>query len=248
MIPRPHSAVATAGAPKAPRPSAAANVAATADSCPGGAQCVPVALRRTRIRRTDGPGGGAAAVPRDRRWSTYSRWWSRAAAPSPRPVASGGTGAGDLRGRVVRFRRDRLRQRQRSHVGGQLPQLLVGHLAAPGRHAIRPAFDQRLMDLLQAAAVDPHVVHEIRTHAAAAVRMAPRAVVLREEPLARIDRLRVVVIRGGARIGGHEAMIDAGVERRVDDAELTRLAWTAARRASRCCSRPRARERARAAT
>jgi hypothetical protein len=34
------------------------------------------------------------------------------------------------------------------------------------------------MNLLEAAAVDPHIVHEIRAHAAAAVGMAAGAVVL----------------------------------------------------------------------
>ena len=73
------------------------------------------------------------------------------------------------------------------------------------------------MNLLEPAAIDPLVVHESGTHAAAAIGMAAGAVVLLEQPLAGIHRLGVVVVRRGARIDGDEAVIHARVERGIDD-------------------------------
>ena len=70
-------------------------------------------------------------------------------------------------------------------------------LAAPGRHAIRSPLDERLVDLLEPAAIDPLVVHERRPHAAAAIGMAARAIVLAEQTLAADDGFGIVIVGGG---------------------------------------------------
>jgi hypothetical protein len=78
--------------------------------------------------------------------------------------------------------------------------LFIGDFLAPRRHAVRPAVDQRLVDLLEAAPVDPDIVHQIRAHSAAAARMAAGTVVLGEQSLAGIHRLGVVQVSGNPRI------------------------------------------------
>src|SRR5690242_13105679 len=73
---------------------------------------------------------------------------------------------------------------ERSHVGDDLPDLLVGNFAAKGRHSVGTAFDYSCMNLLGGAAVNPFVIHQRRAHAAAAVGMTADTVVPGEEPLA----------------------------------------------------------------
>src|SRR4051794_15428526 len=61
-------------------------------------------------------------------------------------------------------------------VGHQLPDLLARNAAAKRRHSVGPSFDDGGVDLLGFRAVDPLVVHERRTDAAAPVRVAAAAV------------------------------------------------------------------------
>src|SRR5439155_26049241 len=88
--------------------------------------------------------------------------------------------------------------RQCADVSGELPNLIVGELAAPRRHAVRPALGDARGDLVDAAAVPPFVVHQRRTHAPAAVAVAPGTVHLREQRLALADRRCIVVVELGA--------------------------------------------------
>src|SRR5436190_8138268 len=90
-------------------------------------------------------------------------------------------------------RRDVLAQlaAHRSHIGDELPDLVVGNASAERRHAVRPAFDDRSVDRLRLVAVAPLLVHQRRAHAAAAVGMAAAAVVPTKEPLALVHRERV---------------------------------------------------------
>src|SRR4051794_5955599 len=73
--------------------------------------------------------------------------------------------------------------RERPDVSGELPDLIVGQLAAPRRHAVRTTGGDRRGDLVDAAAVAPLVVHQGRTDGAATVRMAANTIHLGIEEL-----------------------------------------------------------------
>src|SRR5215212_4194239 len=60
----------------------------------------------------------------------------------------------------------------RTHIPGDLPDLVVRDLAAERRHAVRPALADRVDDVLDRAAVDPDVVDQRRPGAAAAIGVA----------------------------------------------------------------------------
>ena len=84
------------------------------------------------------------------------------------------------------------------HVGRELPDLVLGQLAAPRRHSVRPALGDGCGDLVDAPAVAPLVVHQRRPHSASTVAVAADAVHLRIELLAAGDRVGVVVVKLGA--------------------------------------------------
>ena len=90
---------------------------------------------------------------------------------------------------IVAIRGDILRQQpaKRSHVGSELPDLIVGDLSAEGRHAIRPPLENAVINLIGLVAVAPFVVAQRRADAAPAVRMAADAVVRAEQLLAVAD-------------------------------------------------------------
>src|SRR5438067_1453265 len=90
---------------------------------------------------------------------------------------------------------------QRADISGELPDLVFGELAPPRRHAVRPTFGDARRDLIDAPAVALFVVHQRRTHAAAAMAVAADAIHLHVERLALRDRGRIVVVEFGARIG-----------------------------------------------
>src|SRR3954453_627558 len=48
---------------------------------------------------------------------------------------------------------------QRTDIGDQLPDLLLGDLVAERRHPVRAPFENGLVDVAGLAAVDPFVVH-----------------------------------------------------------------------------------------
>src|SRR5690242_19955690 len=84
---------------------------------------------------------------------------------------------------------------ERAHVAHQLPDLLVAELVLPCRHPVRPPIRDRREDLLRLTAVDPFFVHQWRTDAAAALKVAAGAVHLVVQRFAFRDSPRVVVVR-----------------------------------------------------
>src|SRR4051794_28684118 len=64
----------------------------------------------------------------------------------------------------------------RTHVGDELPHLIVGDATTKGRHAVGPALDDGGEDVLGCAAVDPDVVHQGGTLSAAAIGVAAVAI------------------------------------------------------------------------
>src|SRR5207237_1077954 len=54
-------------------------------------------------------------------------------------------------------------------VGHDLPDLIVGDLAAEGGHAVGPAIDDAVENNLRIAAMDPEFIHQGRPDSAAAV-------------------------------------------------------------------------------
>src|SRR3954453_11922621 len=92
---------------------------------------------------------------------------------------------------VVAARRGVLRgvAAHRTHVGGDLPNLVVRDFSPERRHAVRPALADRMHDVLDRAAVNPDVVHERRPRSAAAVGVAADAV----EPFVELLALAQVI-------------------------------------------------------
>src|ERR1041384_687567 len=87
---------------------------------------------------------------------------------------------------------------ERAYISNQLPDLLIGNFSAERRHAVRPPLDDGRVNLLGSAAVNPLIVHQGRSHAAAAVRVTPNTVVPGEQPLAFGNRPGIFVERSFA--------------------------------------------------
>ena len=66
---------------------------------------------------------------------------------------------------------------ERTHIRDDFPDLIVGNFAAESGHAVRAAFDDRLVNVFRVAAIDPFFVHERWSHTATSVRVAADAVV-----------------------------------------------------------------------
>src|ERR1700729_1326088 len=95
-----------------------------------------------------------------------------------------GRNAGAISWLDARSWRDGWRRRQRLHVCRQVPYLLRLQDELPGRHPVRTALCDRLIDLLHPSAVAPMAGHQRRAHASAALEIASRTVHLVEELLA----------------------------------------------------------------
>src|SRR5688500_1395073 len=83
---------------------------------------------------------------------------------------------------------------QRAHEGYEPPHLIVRNPAAPRRHAVRSSLYDRREDLCRITSVDPLVIHQRRTHPAAAVTVAADTVELIEQHLPLGDCICVVLI------------------------------------------------------
>src|ERR1700729_1419851 len=92
-----------------------------------------------------------------------------------------GRNAGAISWLDARSWRDGWRRRQRLHVCRQVPHLRRSQDELPGRHAVRTALCDRLIDLLYPSAVAPMAGHQRWAHAAAAVEMAACTVHLAEQ-------------------------------------------------------------------
>ena len=145
-------------------------------------------LGRRHCRTCFGNAGSCSRRPRAGRQDCRTRPGAHCSAVSD--VCAGSRGV-SVCGVVLLISSARLRHRvlarlarQRADVGGELPDLVLGQLAAPRRHAVGAAFGDARRDLVDAAAVAPFVVHQRRAHAAAAVAVAADAVHLAEELLA----------------------------------------------------------------
>src|SRR5438309_1322782 len=72
---------------------------------------------------------------------------------------------------------------ERTHVGDELPHLILGNFSGERRHAVRPTLHDGVVDLSGLRAVDPISVDERRAYASAPVSVTSRAVVGAEEAL-----------------------------------------------------------------
>src|SRR4051812_4513214 len=73
---------------------------------------------------------------------------------------------------------------ERANIGGNLPNLVFGNLAAERRHPVRPALAYASGDVFDRAAVNPDIVHQRGTRASAAVGMTAATIVPGEQLLA----------------------------------------------------------------
>src|SRR5256885_2558202 len=87
-----------------------------------------------------------------------------------------------------------LQPAESTHIGDELPHLIVGDFSAEGRHAVGSALRYRCEDVLRITAVDPLVVSQRRPNSAAAMRVATGAVHLIEQYLAFGDGVGVVLV------------------------------------------------------
>src|SRR3954453_13580593 len=86
------------------------------------------------------------------------------------------------------LRGHRMPVRERLHVRHEAPDLILGDAPAPGRHAVRPPFMDRLIDVGRRAAEVPASVLETRAHRAGAVRAMTIEAVVRDEQLPALGR------------------------------------------------------------
>ena len=160
-------------------------------------------LRRRRRRRRSGNAGSCRRrAARQQCCARRARRFIVARCPALRAGWRGASVCGVGVAHFVGAARHRILARlagQRADIGGELPDLVVGQLPAPRRHAVGAAFGDRRGDLVDAPAVAPLVVHQRRAHAAAAMGMAADAIHLRVEQLALGDRRGIVVVELGAR-------------------------------------------------
>src|SRR6476660_446083 len=103
---------------------------------------------------------------------------------------------GQVRHRIVARRRRCARHlaAHRSDVSGNLPNLIVGDLAAERRHAVRPSLPNRRNDILDRVPVNPFVVREGGTDPAATMRMTAVTIHLGEERLALRQLVGVLLV------------------------------------------------------
>ena len=76
----------------------------------------------------------------------------------------------------------------------QLPDLILRDTPAPGGHAVRAAFDDRVKKVCRIIPVSPDILDQWRSDRTATVGMAPGAVVPGEEPLAFGDCERIAFV------------------------------------------------------
>src|SRR5205807_1905835 len=97
---------------------------------------------------------------------------------------------------IISTRSDVLRQLA-AHAANKscdLPDLEIRDLPAERRHAIRPPFYDRVVYVLRCSAIDPVRVHQRRTNASTAMRMAADAVVRPVQALAFRYGVRVAFV------------------------------------------------------
>src|SRR4051812_43460028 len=86
---------------------------------------------------------------------------------------------------------------ERTHVRHELPNLILRDLPGERRHAVRPAFHDRVVDLPGFDAVNPVSIYERRTDTASTIGVTSRAVVGTEKTFALRDGIRILLVRIG---------------------------------------------------
>src|SRR6185437_15204212 len=106
-------------------------------------------------------------------------------------------------------------------IRDDLPDLIFGDLATPGRHAIGAAFDNCVEDVGGLASIDPFGFYERRTDSATAVRVAAGAVVPAKKTLAfgyvvRVAMRGIFDLRHGFGAARLEVILTRGVTKDDD--------------------------------